>query len=1200
MLPETGRAKLHGLSSIGLGCLCVTMLLVASVSQSTSVVTETAASDELRQIEPETSLQREIKAGAKDVFGISASGGSLLRFSIEKGDLALTTVVYGPTSEKLVQHVSEEFEVVELSVPADVPGTYRIEIQSREKGDTARQYELKLASLVPITAANRKDSEAWQLMASAGVLRADWTEASLRQSIEDYDKAALIWESLNNLGSASQVTLKSGDVHLVLGESAEALNRFQSADRLAARAADHLAEAKALIRLGHLYSYAGQNVLAQTHLTRALDLLGPVDANTNPIIKNAHGEALSTIAEVTYAKGDMYKASKQFEDALKFLEGDRKAEAKVRMFGGYIAGNIGVREKAISEISEALKLYQATNDKNGEVLALTTLGLSYTSKGQHEQAIELHKKAIPIFHRIGDRNHEAIAHNAVGQAYELLKDYSTALIYYEEALQIFQDTDAVDFAIVTMFQVAKMHRLLGHLDEALKICQRGLQLSHSAGKQRTEANALSEMALVFAEQHRTEDTRQLYKRLLKFYERIKEQRGPAITLNAQGEFFLNIGEKPEAAESFRRALSLSEKSADTDTLITSLYNLARAERALGHLDDALSLIRRSLKKIEELRTNVGSPELRTSYFSGAQNNYKLAVQILLDLDRERPGHGFAGEALLLSDQSRARLLVDLIRESEADLRLGAPKDLIIRERELSGLIQQQLQYRSKLKGNSSSEIAEVEGQIAQLKTDHQQVQAQIREQNPRALALTQLEPLSLLEIQNEVSDDNTMLLEFSLGEEQSHLFVVTASSLQSFQLPDRKTLEEASIEVYKLATARQHLDQQLDPGTYKSQIEESDNLFPKKAALLSRLLFGQIAEQLGNKRLVLVTEGALQLVPFAALPAPGGPLEGGASPHWLILDHEIDQVPSIATLRAIRAGEKKVKSFPDKVAAVIADPVFKSSDDRVKGSSISPAVASAAPDQDRHESAVRALENLQRGNDLVRLTHASEEADAIAATAPRGTTVVAKGFDATRETAMNARLGEYQILHFATHAFLDTEHPELSGIALSMVDKNGVEKNGMMPLHDIYAMEVSAELTVLSACQTALGKDIKGEGIVGLSHSFISAGSKSVVASLWKVDDRATAALMEDLYRAMLQQGMTPAAALRAAELSVMQDKRWAVPYYWAGFIVQGEYTNHITVENNSSRHLGVIVLLSLLLISCGLIIFKVRHRRGSFFSRQS
>ena len=591
----------------------------------------------------------------------------------------------------------------------------------------------------------------------------------------------------------------------------------------------------------------------------------------------------------------------------------------------------------------------------------------------------------------------------------------------------------------------------------------------------------------------------------------------------------------------------------------------------------MSLINRSLKKIEELRKDVGSADLRASYFSGVRENYELGIDILAELDRARPGNRFAAEALLMSEKSRARALVDLIRESGADLRRDAPKELVDREVELEGLIRSQAQYQMQLKGKDPSEIKELEKQIVQFRSDYQQIQAQIREQEPRALALSRFEPLSLQDIQKELRADDA-LLEFALGDERSHLWMVTPDSFQYFQLPDRKTIEALSSEVYKLVTTRQQLDGQAD---IQSQIDESDRLFLQKAPQLSQMLFGQIATQLGNKRLLLVTEGKMQFVPFSALPVPG------ASNAPLISDHEIVQLPSIATLRAIRATEKTNRDAADKVAAVIADPVFTRNDTRVQNSSL---VASAATNENRPESTQRAIESL-RSAGPGRLTHSSEEADAIAKAAPRGATMIVKGFDATRETAMNAHLGEYQIVHFATHGILDSEHPELSGIVLSMVDKNGVEKNGVMPLHDIYNMELSAELTVLSACQTALGKDIRGEGFVGLTHSFISAGSKSVVASLWKVDDRATAALMEEFYQSMLQKRMSPAAALRAAKLKVMQDKRWSNPYYWAGFVVQGEYTNHINIETNSRRNLALIVILSLLLISCGLILATKRHK---------
>ena len=1190
MLPAKVRSKLHGLCSVVLVCLCATVLFVLSPArESKSVVTENAASEELETIAPGTSVQREITAAGKRVFEVSAGEGTLLHFLIDKRDLALTTTLYGPTSAKLVEHVSEDFETVDLSVPVDVSGKYLIEVQSREKVDEPRPYELKVEALTPLTLAGRKESEARHAIATAGVLRAQWTEASLRQAREEYDKAALIWISLGNFSSASDATLKSGGLYFLLSDYSEALKQYQKAAILSAKTGDSLGEAKALSRMGRLYSYTGKNDLAQTHLTKALNLLGPVDTGTGAIIKNAYGEVLSNIGEVTYSKGDMVKASDQFEDALKLLQGDRKGEAKVHMFAAYIAGGIGVPEKGIAEVSQALALYRATNDKSGEGLALTLLGLFHSFKGKQDHAIGLHQQAIGIFQVIGDRNSEAIAVNGVGQAYEQLKDFSTALTHYQKALHFFHDSGALDFEAVTTFKVAQMNRLLKNFEQALSLYERCLQLSRSAGKLRTEANTLSEIANVYAAQGRSKETLEQYNKVLSFYQRINDRRGQVVALNAQGNFLLQIGRNEEAAESFRRALSLSEQAADTSIVISTFYNLARAERALGRLDDALTSINLSLKKIEELRTNVGSPELRASYFSGVRRNYELAIDILIDLERARPGDGFAEKALLMSEQSRARMLVDLIRESGADLRQGAPAELINRERELRGLVQRQAQYRLdlELNGKDASEIAEVKDQIVQLKFEYQQIQAQIREQNPRALSLAQFEPLSLKQIQNELRDNDTILLEFSLGDERSHLWVVTAGSSQYFELPDRRTIEERSTEVYKLATERPQLD-------------NSEQLLIEKAAALSQMLFGQVAPQLGTRRLVLVTEGALQLVPFDALPVPFAPVALETTRKYLLADHEIVQLPSIATLRAIRAAEKKSRITTDKIAAVIADPVFSKNDDRVQSSSLSPAIASAAPGAERQESTVRAIESLQRGGGPTRLIHSSEEADAIAAAAPRGTTLIVKGFDATRETAMNAHLGDYQIVHFATHGFLDSEHPELSSIVLTMVDKNGVEKDGVIALHDIYNMDLSAELTVLSACQTALGKDIKGEGFVGLTHSFISAGSKSVVASLWKVDDRATATLMADLYQSMLQKGMSPAAALRAAKLKVMQDKRWSAPYFWAGFVVQGEYTNHITIENNSWRRRGLIVLLSLLLVSCGLIVLKVRRTRGAFFARRT
>jgi len=567
----------------------------------------------------------------------------------------------------------------------------------------------------------------------------------------------------------------------------------------------------------------------------------------------------------------------------------------------------------------------------------------------------------------------------------------------------------------------------------------------------------------------------------------------------------------------------------------------------------------------------------------------------MQLEQLRPSEGYAAKALSVNDQSRARSLVDLLGESQANLLIGAPVELVNRERELRGLIRAQAQFEMDVTLNSddAAEAAEVANDMERLRSEYQEIQLRLRERHPKLLTPAPLALLSLAEIQNELGDGETMLLQYFLGKEKSYLWAITYNSLQSYPLPPAKTIEDAAIEVYKLTTARQETGVADGGSDYQTKVAESDNIYFEKASGLSNTLLGPVAEKLGNRRLVIVADGALQYTQFEALPIPfvrlDGPIELKNPAEFLLIGkHEIIGLPSFSALKAIRA-EKNSQSSPDKLVAVIADPVYSASDDRVKIDTQSPATVRAAAKEYPQQVPI-AL----RGNGPARLAHSSAEADAIVSAAPRGTTMVAKGFDANRQTAMSSQLRQYQIVHFATHGFLDSENPELSSIVLSMVDRNGVTQNGLMPLHDIHSLDLSAQLTVLSACQTALGKDIKGEGFVGLTQSFMSAGSKSVVASLWKVDDRATAILMADFYRSMLQQGMTPAAALRSAKLRMMQDKQWRAPYYWAGFVLQGEYTNRITVDRNSWLRPSLVLLLVLVLVSTGLVLLQRRRRASS------
>jgi CHAT domain-containing protein/tetratricopeptide (TPR) repeat protein len=1046
-----------------------------------------------------------------------------------------------------------------------------------------------------VSVVRQNASEARDAMSRASALRAEWREVSLRQAVAEYDKAASIWMSNSDFARASDALLKAGDVCFLFNDYPEALKRYQTAGKLAAR--DWLNKALVLGHMARVHYFQGNNDLAQQQIDRALELFKTHDANLSAEAKNVYGDVLSVAGEVSYTKGDLLKSSQQFESARQLFQNDREGQAKVHLFAGYIAGGIGDAEKAFAEISQALKLYRAVNNKTGEGLALSALGLSHSLKRDENSAIELHREAIKIFNAAGDRHSEAIATNGLGQVYENLNEYVMALGHYEHALQLFQDIGSLDGVSMAIFKLARVHMLNNQLDQALTSYERCLSLSRTAGKLRTEAIALTGIADIYAAQGRTQLALQQYQKVQRFYEAIGDRRGQVTALNARGDFLFKLGRKQQALECYKRAFPLSEKAGDSALPLATLYNLAKANAELGSLDVALKSIQQSIEMIEALRTNVASPEFRASYFSGERKHYELCIDILMRLDRQRPGASFAATALSVSEKSRARMLLDLLSESQASLRHGANAGLLDRERELRGLVRSLARYELELsmKKKNSSELADVTGRLAALRSEYQDVQAQLRERRPHLSALERFEPVDLQQIQRELRNTETLLLQYSLGDRQSYLWAVTADSFSSFELPPRKTIEEAATEIYKLLTARQGSEGQSDKD-YQTNIATAETLYLEKAERLSRMLLGPVAQQLGNKKVLLVTEGALQYIPFDALPVPGA-VAGNGRGRLLIETNEVDGSPSISTLTAIRAEQSRARSA-NKVLAVIADPVFSRTDDRIQSDGPAPLVASAAADKTSDSSVAQVLRDLGADDGPARLIHSSEEADAIAAAAPGGTTIVAKGFDATRETAMSPRIGEYQIVHFATHGFLNTAHPELSGILLTMFDRAGVERNGVMPLHDIYSLDLSAELTVLSACQTALGKDVRGEGLVGLTHSFMSAGSKSVVASLWKVDDRATASLMADFYHAMLQQGMPTGTALRAAKLKMMQDKRWNAPYFWAGFVLQGEYTNHIAVERSSWFSTRAALLLLVAPVLFGLLVLHRRRRRLSHARR--
>lgn len=387
-------------------------------------------------------------------------------------------------------------------------------------------------------------------------------------------------------------------------------------------------------------------------------------------------------------------------------------------------------------------------------------------------------------------------------------------------------------------------------------------------------------------------------------------------------------------------------------------------------------------------------------------------------------------------------------------------------------------------------------------------------------------------------------------------------------MPPRRTIEKLVRRYYQLMTDFGQ------PPVFKAITEKQawqHRLLREQqtvAAALSQMLLAPAQALLPSKRLLIVPSTTLSYVPFAALPGVGSQLAVAGKKtipnrqptpdnrHPLIVNHEIIILPSASTLGVLRRASSGRADAP-KTLAIFADPVFGLYDERVRPAGATPNLATLAR---REMTTSDAASDATSGNDaeavpLPRLPASRQEAEAIAALVPDSHRKLALDFAACRAAVLDEELSQYRYVHFATHGLLDNEHPELSALVFSLVDRQGVAQDGLLRTMEVFNLKLNAELVVLSGCRTALGKEIKGEGLMGLTRGFMYAGARRVLASLWQVHDTATAELMKRFYQGMLgEQKLSPAAALRAAQIGMWRDTRWHAPYYWAAFTLQGDW----------------------------------------------
>jgi len=603
------------------------------------------------------------------------------------------------------------------------------------------------------------------------------------------------------------------------------------------------------------------------------------------------------------------------------------------------------------------------------------------------------------------------------------------------------------------------------------------------------------------------------------------------------------GDPAQAETYFRKALAIIDKTAPGSlNHAETLGDLAGMLYRQKKFDAATTTYQQALAELNDGNHMSAIAEDRSHYRAYHTVYYKEYVDLLVQ-------QGKIDLAFEAVESSRARTLFELLSQSQIDIHQGADSGLLNRERDLRWLLNAKSQQRIRLlsEKHNDEQVSSLDREMADLRDRSTRLEAEIRASSPAFATLTRPQPLNAIQIQ-QLLDPETVLLEYSLGEERSYVWLVTDGSLAVYELPKRVEIESVARRFYRSLTARTHRVSK-DPEVEVANWAKADTSSQRLAAGLSRMLLGPIANLVTGKRLLIVSDGALQYIPFSALPAPGNPRVP------LIVNHEIVNLPSASVLAEIRRASAS-RPTPSHEVAVIADPVFDPNDERIErtanGSTPKPAFSRPGQRVSRSASDVGLTAN--HGLYLERLTYSRDEAEAILAVTGHPNAFKALDFQANRATALSPELAKYRIVHFATHGFLDSKRPEFSGLVLSLVNRQGKPQDGFLGLEDVYNLKLPVDLVVLSGCQTGLGEEISGEGLNGLTRGFMYAGASRVVASVWSVDDFTTSQLMAKFYRAMERDKMRPAAALRKAQIEMWRHKGWQAPYYWAAFQLQGEW----------------------------------------------
>ncbi len=1069
-------------------------------------------------------VQASISSGDTHVYRLPFLSRKHLRVAVEQQGVDVTATVRGPDacSQPTVNSPRKWHGFESVFLDGTHSGHCRLEVRA---GSTGR-YRIEIEALKPDPA---------RLKAEAALMRAGQryfvgTSQAWREAQTEFESALSLRSASDNPAEHVRILFSLAVVKAQLGLNSQAQELFRRTLDLWDARSDPQGEAATWNWIGFLNSRGGRLDAAISDHEKALALRRQR--------RNVPGQAQSLInlGILRIRRGDPWAAQELLGEALPLIRqiGDRELEADTLEALGGTSEALGEPLARLAYFQQALALRRSLGQPRKEAITLNNIGVALRSLGEYQKALSHYEDGLQLARKSSDQRGQAIILNSLGFAYLYLGEPRKALAYFEQSLPLRRSLGNPLREAITLNNIGRAHRSLGETDQALSLNRQALQIFRRVEHPRRIAIAQGAIGSLLAESDDPKSALALFGEALQGMRSVGDVLGQAEILSKIAQLRLRMRQPAAALEQAETALRLSREVDDPIGQAQARLRAAQAQIALDRIIPAQLHLEEAIDIIESLRAKISNPDQRASFLAARQETYETLIAILMRRHRDQPFQGHVRKAFEISERSRARSLLDWL--SQVGDEIGAevePEATLQRRRLQQRLDVKALKRQDLVRRGETSARERIDQDIQQIVAELQAVEARAGMGRP---SVGQPRPLLAEQVQA-LLDSDTLFLQYHLGTKASFLWIVTPETVEGFELAGRERIEQAVREAYALWTA-------LDPADRKRQDEA--------AAMLSRLILAPVAERLRRQRLVIVADGSLHYVPFAALPAPpdAGAQSDAAGREPLLHRHEIVALPSASVLDLLRR-QNAQRTAPDKALAVLADPVLNRDDPRLRGLAAS-ARGSAASASDQDASGGLQDEEPR----YARLGWSRQEAERIASMPPQDSVLKALDFDASMQTVRSGGLARYRLIHFATHGILDSSTPELSGLLLSRFAPSGesLDEASFLRLHHIYHLNLRADLVVLSGCQTALGKEIRGEGLSGLARGFINAGASRVIASLWPVQDRPTLELMTELYRSILSQGMPPSQALRRAQLSLLADERWGDPYHWAAFVLQGDW----------------------------------------------